>query len=386
MRVVLNMLWGNKRLSVQSLRVVLVVLSGLCVALGLVMGTQGWSCCEDLRSHNPMMEEIIWQLRMPRSLGAWLSGALLGLAGMLAQGLFRNPLADPFLLGSASGASLGVTLALLMSMLSQVGGEQQAHLMGQWMYTLLQAGAFIWQGLGIVLRWLFIQDSGAMLFQLGITSMAFIGAVLAVLLTLSLARGVLHTHRLLLSGVVVGVILGSLNNLILQRHPSLLGALQNFLLGSVAHVDQEGCWVMTLVLLVCFGVSRLYSPLLDGLTLGEHTAKSLGFRLGLERSILIAVLSLATASAVAQTGLIAFVGLAAPHMVRQLVKTHYKAWLELSMWMGGLLLVGSDLLARWLSGAQELPIGIVTALLGGLYLLRLLSKNNPSSAMNSSNH
>jgi iron complex transport system permease protein len=175
---------------------------------------------------------------------------------------------------------------------------------------------------------------------------------------------------------VVGVILGALNNLILQRYPSLLGALQNFMLGSVSNVDETGCWLMALVLIVCFAVARLYSTLLDGLSLGEQTAKSLGFQLGPQRWVLIAVLSLATATSVAQTGLIAFVGLAAPHLVRQMVKTHYKAWLELSMWMGGLLLVSSDLLARWLSRSQELPIGIITALLGGLYLLRLLAKNN----------
>jgi iron complex transport system permease protein len=124
------------------------------------------------------------------------------------------------------------------------------------------------------------------------------------------------------------------------------------------------------------GLAWTYSSLLDGLSLGEHTAKSLGFRLGFQRWVLIGVLSLATATSVAQTGLIAFVGLAAPHLVRQIVKTHYKAWLELSMWMGGLLLVGSDLIARWVSRSQELPIGIITALLGGVYLLRLLAKNN----------
>jgi len=366
----------SKHLGVPGLRALLMSLGVLCIVLGLAMGTQGWSCCEDLGSSNPMIHEIIWQLRLPRSLGAWLSGALLGLAGMLAQGLFRNPLADPFLLGSASGASLGVSLALMMGLLVQSGGVMGWETSSHGFYMLLDALVVMGQGLIAIFRAFLSDESTAWVMSFGVAALAFLGAMLAVLLTLTLARGVLHTQRLLLSGVVVGVILGALNNLILQRYPSLLGALQNFMLGSVSNVDETGCWLMALVLMVCFAVARLYSTLLDGLSLGEQTAKSLGFQLGQQRWVLIAVLSLATATSVAQTGLIAFVGLAAPHLVRQLVKTHYKAWLELSMWMGGLLLVSSDLLARWLSRSQELPIGIITALLGGLYLLRLLAKNN----------
>jgi len=365
-----------KPLGVSGLRAVLMSLSALCIFLGLFMGTQGWSCCEDLGSHNPMIQEIIWQLRFPRSVGAWLSGALLGLAGMLAQGLFRNPLADPFLLGSASGASLGVSVALVMGLMTQAGGVADGGASSLWGHWLMDALIHFGQAFKAMMAALLSDELGALLSSMGITSLAFMGAMLAVLLTLTLAKGVLHTQRLLLSGVVVGVILGALNNLILQRFPSLLGALQNFMLGSVVNVDEAGCWLMAFALVGCLGVSWFYSSLLDGLSLGEQTAQSLGFRLGLERWILIAALSLATATSVAQSGLIAFVGLAAPHLVRQMVKTHYEGWLELSVWMGGLLLVGSDLLARWLSPSQELPIGVLTALLGGVYLLRLLAKKN----------
>ena len=363
--------------TVQGVRVTLGVLSVVLVLLGLVIGTQGWSCCEDLKSDNPMISEIVWHLRLPRSLGAWLSGALLGLAGILAQGLFRNPLADPFLLGSASGASLGVTLALMLGLLGQMGGGQNEWV--QHAFGALQGGmAWLIKLLGVFVH----GEDPSLLFGLGLTALAFVGALLAVLLTLSLSRGVLQTQRLLLSGVVVGVILGSLNNLILQRFPSLLGALQNFMLGSVANVDEVGCWLMAFVLVLCLVVTWFYSPVLDALGLGEHTAKSLGFFIGKERWVLIAVLSLATATSVAQTGLIAFVGLAAPHMVRQVVKANSTAWIELSVLMGGALLVGSDLIARTISRTQELPIGIVTALLGGGYLLRLLSKSNRSTSWN----
>lgn len=371
------MFFSSKPLGVSGLRAVLMALSVLCIALGLVMGTQGWSCCEDFGSDNPMVHEIIWHLRFPRSLGAWLSGALLGLAGMLAQGLFRNPLADPFLLGSASGASLGVSVALWMGLMTQLGPDLSLASSSHWLHGLGDALAFLTQSVSALIRSLWSEEAVDLLSNLGVTSVAFLGATLAVVLTLSLAKGVLHTQRLLLSGVVVGVILGAVNNLILQRHPSLLGALQSFMLGNVANVDEQGCWLMALVLAFSGALAWVYSSLLDGLSLGEQTAKSLGFGIGLERWMLIAVLSLATATSVAQTGLIAFVGLAAPHLVRQMVKAPYKAWLELSMWMGGLLLVASDLLARWLSGTQELPIGIITALLGGVYLLRLLAQSKP---------
>ena len=361
--------------SVHGIRTSLGILGIVFVLLGLMMGTQGWSCCEDLKSHNPMISEIIWHLRFPRSLGAWLSGALLGLAGILAQGLFRNPLADPFLLGSASGASLGVTVALLLGLLAQMGGglnewpydwvHQVLGALGGWMAWLVKPMGFF-----------FNDERHAFLLGFGVTALAFVGALLAVFLTLSLSRGVLQTQRLLLSGVVVGVVLGSLNNLILQRFPTLLGALQNFMLGSVANVDELGCLLMAVVLVFCLTVTWFYSPVLDAMGLGEQTARSLGFLIGRERWVLIAVLSLATATSVAQTGLIAFVGLAAPHMVRQIIKANYKAWIELSVLMGGALLVASDLIARTISRTQELPIGIVTALLGGGYLLRLLSKSN----------
>jgi iron complex transport system permease protein len=265
----------------------------------------------------------------------------------------------------------------MLGLLGQMGGMQN-----EWMPQTLGAlqGWMAWliKLLGVFLN----GGDHVLLFGLGVTTLAFVGALLAVLLTLSLSRGVLQTQRLLLSGVVVGVVLASLNNLILQRFPSLLGALQNFMLGSVANVDEMGCLLMAVVLAICLVVTWFYSAVLDALGLGEHTAKSLGFFIGKERWVLIAVLSLATATSVAQTGLIAFVGLAAPHMVRQVVKANYKAWTELSVLMGGALLVGSDLIARTLSPAQELPIGIVTALLGGGYLLRLLSKSNRSTYWN----
>jgi len=113
---------------------------------------------------------------------------------------------------------------------------------------------------------------------------------------------------------------------------------------------------------------------LDGLALGESTAQSLGVPLALMRTLLVAVLALATGAAVAQTGLIAFVGLAAPHLVRSIVKTTHGRLVLLSAAMGGLLLMAADVLARWVIAPQELPVGVLTALLGGGYLLWLMHR------------
>ncbi len=124
----------------------------------------------------------------------------------------------------------------------------------------------------------------------------------------------------------------------------------------------------------CLVVAWMLSHVLDGLSLGEATAASLGLPLPQMRAALVAVLALATGTAVAQTGLIAFVGLAAPHLVRSVVKTTHGRLIALSSLMGGVLLMAADMLARWLIAPQELPVGVLTAVLGGGYLLWLMHR------------
>ncbi len=318
---------------------VLALLGLAVMALGLGVGSQGWEAIS-VMGGDPVQQQIVWDIRWPRSLGAWLAGALLGLAGAVAQGLFRNPLADPYLLGSASGASLGVSLYL-----SVAGG------------SVLGAGG--WQ-------------------RLGMTGAAFVGAVGAVLLTLLLARGVQQTLRLLLAGVVVGVVLGALASLAALLQPQVLQAMQGFMLGSTAFVGWASCALMAGALAVSLGVGVALARVLDALTLGEATARSLGVPLGAARIGLIAVLSLATGAAVAQTGLIAFVGLAAPHAVRSRVHTTHAGLLVLSALMGGVLLQSADVLARGLLAPQDLPVGMFTAVLGGVYLLWRMQRVHPA--------
>lgn len=320
---------------------VLLLASVALLLMGASVGSTGFESV--LKAwRDPVAQQIVWDIRLPRTLGAWAAGALLGLAGAVAQGLFRNPLADPYLLGSASGASLGVASALVFFGVSPLAT--------QW------------------------------LVRLGLTGAAFAGAVGAVLLTLMLAKGVQHTLRLLLAGVIVGVVLGACASLIMLMVPEVTQAMRAFDLGSTGFVGWTACGLMLGIWLVCMVVAWMLSHVLDGLSLGEATAASLGLPLPQMRAALVVVLALATGTAVAQTGLIAFVGLAAPHLVRSVAKTTHGRLILLSSLMGGVLLMAADMLARWLIAPQELPVGVLTAVLGGGYLLWLMHRNTRASA------
>ncbi|WP_228894606.1 iron ABC transporter permease [Acidovorax sp. Leaf73] len=313
----------------------LLLASVMLAVCGASVGSTGFDSV--LRMYgDPVAWQIVWDIRLPRTLGAWLAGALLGLSGAVAQGLFRNPLADPYLLGSASGAALGGAVAMALFGVSPVAA--------QW------------------------------LARIGITGMAFLGAAGAVVLTLLLAKGVQHTLRLLLAGVIVGVVLGALRDLVELASPDILQAMQAFTLGSTAFVGWMACVLMAVAWGLCSVVAWMLARALDGLTLGEATAASLGLPLMPMRVGLVAAMALATGTAVAQTGLIAFVGLAAPHLVRSIVRVTHERHIVLASLMGAVLLLAADILARWLLAPQELPVGVLTAALGGTYLLWLMHR------------
>lgn len=316
---------------------ILLALSAALLLLGITVGSTGigWPADEIGR-------QIVWDIRLPRSLGAWAAGALLGLAGAIAQGLFRNPLADPYLLGGAAGAGLGVALSLTVF------------------------GSAIGTSIGM--------------HKLGLSGAAFIGCLAGVLLTLMLARGAEHTLRLLLAGVVVGVVLTAGTNLLMLMKADIMREMQAFLLGSTGLLGWPGVTLMGAALVASLAIAMAGSRALDALTLGESTAQSLGVRLGLMRIVLIAAFALATGTAVAQAGMIAFVGLVAPHLVRNLCPTTHGRLLGLSACTGGVLLLAADILARWLFAPQELPVGIVTSILGGAYLLVLMNRRQRRSA------
>ena len=310
------------------------LLGGLVLLLlGLAVGSNGWS---PPWGPDEGLDAIVRDIRLPRSLGAWAAGALLGLGGAIAQGVFRNPLADPYLLGSASGASLAVALVLA------------------------------WGGLS--------PAASAWALRLGLTGAAFVGAFAAVLMTLVLARGVHHSLRLLLAGVVVGVVLGAAKELVLLAAPQIMRAMQAFMLGTTGFLAWNGVWLLLGLLMLCLAVALAGSRVLDALSLGDLTARSLGLPLTRLRLLLVATMALATAGAVAQAGLIAFVGLVAPHLVRPWSRRGHAALLVLSAAAGGVLLLAADVAARWVVAPQELPVGVITSILGGGYLLWLMHR------------
>ena len=316
----------------------------LLALLGLAAGSEGWSW--------QWREEwaLVADIRAPRTAGALLVGALLGLAGAIAQGLFRNPLADPYLLGTAAGAALGVVLVLA------AGGALGA--------TIGLAAADALQRIGLV---------GA----------AFVGALGGVALTLVLAQGGRNVSGggaagrpmvLLLAGVVVGILLGALAELVTLFSPEALRGRQVFMLGTTSFLGWTGVALLAGVLALALPAALRLSRVLDALVLGEDSAKSLGVPVARARLVLVVAMALATGTAVAQAGLVAFVGLVAPHIVRRLVVVSHSGLLALSALAGAVLLAAADVAARTVVVPQELPVGLLTAVLGGAYLLLLLRR------------
>ena len=308
----------------------LLIFSAVLVLLGTLLGSTGASW-----NFIGSDQTLVFDIRLPRSLGAYLAGALLGLAGGIAQSLFRNPLADPYLLGSASGALLGVGSILCLGYLGNTWIE-----------------------------------------LIGLNGGAFLGALIGVLASLLLAGGYRSSLRLLLSGVVISVILGAANSLFTFIRPDLFQSIQSFMLGNTTLLNWSGVEMMAIALVLCLLVTLIISPVLDALSLGENTARTLGLPLDQLRLVLIGILALATGCAVAQTGLVAFAGLAAPHLVRKLAGGRQRVQLLFSCLGGGILLLSSDLVARTLFAPIEIPVGVVTAVLGGLYLLALLRRTS----------
>ncbi|WP_425145850.1 FecCD family ABC transporter permease [Deinococcus sp.] len=272
---------------------------------------------------------IVWHLRFPRVTLGLLVGASLGLCGAAYQGVFRNPLADPYLMGVASGAGLGATTA-------------------------------------VVAGW----PSAAMPLS------ALAGALLSVTVSLTLARQgrTLPPLRLILSGVVVGSILTAAATYLLLLSPSRMLQVYSFTLGSLSFGGWHEVGVVLPYAVLGGGLLLLLARALNVLQLGDLTARSLGLPVERLRLLVIVAASLVTAAAVSYAGIIGFVGLVTPHLVRRLWGPDYRVLLPLSALAGGGLLVLSDLLARSLS-ASELPVGVVTTLLGGPFFLYLLRKS-----------
>lgn len=289
------------------------------------------------------MATIVWELRLPRVLMAALVGAVLALAGASMQGLFRNPLADPYLLGIASGASLGATVAIL-----GLGG------------AAFQAAGLLTQSI----------SSSVPVF-------AFIGALGAVTLTLALSKfgsAGSSSEGIILAGVIVGGLCVALSTYLILQDPVRMRAAFAWSLGSLSTVGYDTAGLLLLYALPGAILTIIGSRYLDALQLGEDTARTLGLNVGAVRFALVAASSLMVAAAVSFVGIIGFVGLVAPHIAKRLGAVTHRWLLPASALIGAVVLVLADLAARVLVRPSELPVGILTTLIGGPFFLWLLRR------------
>jgi iron complex transport system permease protein len=275
-------------------------------------------------------EELILflQLRLPRVLLAALVGAALATSGAVYQTVFRNPLADPYLLGAAAGAGLGATLAL-------TGGTQS--------------------------------------FYAALPLFAFLGGVLAVAATFMISgRAFADPATLLLSGIAIGSFATAVQTYLQQRNSEVLRPVYSWILGQLTVADWDVVkWASVYILLALVILIRM-SRLLDGLLLSDEEAFSLGISPNKIRIIAIGAATLATATAVSASGLIGFVGIVVPHLVRGLTKRATNRALFTVALSGAAFLVLADLGARTLLSPAELPIGVITAFVGAPFLLFVL--------------
>ena len=277
---------------------------------------------------------ILFKVRLPHTALILLTGAALGGSGAAYQGLFRNPLADPYLIGVASGAGLGAVAAMAV----------------HWPTGLLGMYA--------------------------VPAAAFVGALVAVALAYSLARigNNLPTTTLILAGVAISSFASSLTSFLMLRSSSELRRAIGWLLGGAVMGGWEPVLAALPYILIGLGALLFSGHALNVLQFGEEQAQQLGLPAERVKFWLILAASLATGAAVAFSGIIGFVGLVAPHLARMLWGPDYRRLIPLSILGGGSLLLLADLLARVVLAPQVLPVGIVTALAGAPFFLWVLRR------------
>lgn len=278
---------------------------------------------------------IFWQIRFPRVVGAVLVGAALALSGTAYQGVLRNSLADPYILGVSAGASLGVAIVSLVPIKNTVFGWSIA---------------------------------------------AFLGALTVTYIVYSLASSgmVRKTHDLLLAGVAMGSFASSLVSIILVLNRASMDKVIMWMMGSFSGMSWQNVVMLIMYLSIGFVVLFSKSKVLNALLLGEEAAWNLGVNVYKETTIILTTASLLAASAVSVSGVIGFVGLMVPHILKLVIGPDHRYLIPASLLGGGLLVVTTDCIARVLLAPTELPVGVITSFIGApffLYLLRKSKKN-----------
>jgi len=276
---------------------------------------------------------ILWEVRLPRLLLAFLVGASLAAVGVALQALLRNPLADPYILGISSGAALGAALALQLGLAWAISG-----------FSAVQLCAFL-----------------------------FAAATIGAIYRIAVADGRIPVQTLLLAGVIINAILSALILFITSLSDSTSAfRLFFWLMGSLAALGYDGLGALAVIVLIGIGVLCAQGRNLNLLSLGEDPAQGLGLDVERIKRVIFVTTALLTGAVVAVSGLIGFVGMIVPHAVRMVLGPDHRLLLPASALVGGLFLAVADTVARSLWAPTELPVGVITALCGGPFFIYLL--------------
>ena len=275
-------------------------------------------------------ERIIWELRMPRAILAFLAGCGLAVSGLILQTVTRNPLADPYLFGISSGASLGVVISIV--------------LLGSTISLVTPVAAFA-------------------------------GSLVAMLLLLMIAgrRQSQQVESMLLAGVALSFLFSSFTSLLLYHtDPQAVTAVLFWTMGSFARAQWDNLWFPAVVIISCVVVMLAYRRQLNAMLLGDESATTLGINVNRFRLVMLFLSSLITATLVSMCGGIGFVGLMIPHIVRFFVSQGTIFGIMLTALVGGIFMVWVDVLSRIVLENQELPVGVITSAIGSIFFLSLL--------------
>ena len=289
---------------------------------------------------NIMFDNIIWEIRLPRVLLGAICGAGLALCGVLMQCVTKNPIAEPYILGISSGASCGAVTIIVLGGMSTLG------------ITSITGGAFI----GSIVSGILVFAIGT---QMGRTT---------------------STTRLVLSGMAISTIFSALTNLLIYSAKNANQAKNALFwtIGSLGGAKWDVLLIPFIALVIVTIVSFIMSKSLDILLLGDDSAVILGINIKLVKSIILILATLLTSTLVAITGAIGFIGLVVPHVCRTIAGSDHKKLIILSSLVGSIFLILSDIVARGIFPPIEIPIGIITSLVGGPFFLYLICKKNYS--------
>ncbi|MGB9836364.1 MAG: FecCD family ABC transporter permease, partial [Candidatus Saccharicenans sp.] len=340
-----RVIFGNKMKIKTKRRIffaslVILTLAGFCLSLkmGAVRTSYG-QLFKAIFHKQSQFSEIFFTLRLSRAVLAYLVGASLSLSGAILQGYFRNPLADPFILGASSGASLGAVLSL---------------------------------NLGLSLT--FFGFSSQSLLAL-LTSLALVGGVYLI----SERRRFKTTESLLLTGVAAGALASALTSFLLFHRADAYEQAVFWLLGSFSLADWRQVWLLCPYLLISILLAQYLAKDMNLLILGDEVAKSLGCPVKTIRKIFLVLATLLASFSVSVAGIIGFVGLIVPHAVRLIIGPDHRYLFLFSSLAGGLFLLLSDLISRLVFVPSEIPVGVITAAFGAPFFLYLLNRPQKSS-------